>query len=158
MPCMRSTIRQCHHFLPHLPPGSMQCGFSLELVPPLFHAMRDGSSPPLSPLTLTASPSLILKPSGEVGCVSRGGYTLRDILKQQHRKGAQKARKDQQQKDKEPEAKGKARGVCQLTIEFWLHTSLMPLAKYDMTLDSAESQCTSAYVAKTLSNPVSLLF
>ncbi|KAH9016473.1 hypothetical protein EDB84DRAFT_1443106 [Lactarius hengduanensis] len=101
----------------------------------------DGSSPPPSPLTPTASPSLIPKPSGEVGRVGRGGYTLRDILEQQHgwedglyqkiriflRKGAQKAKKDQQQKDKEPEAKGKAR--------------VMPPGKYDLTLDSAESRC-----------------
>ncbi|KAH9010599.1 hypothetical protein EDB83DRAFT_2322411 [Lactarius deliciosus] len=45
----------------------------------------DGPSTPLSPLTPTASPSLIPKPSGEVGRVGRGGYTLRDILEQQHR-------------------------------------------------------------------------
>ncbi|KAH9011467.1 hypothetical protein EDB84DRAFT_1445145 [Lactarius hengduanensis] len=160
MPCMRSTIRQRRRFLPHLPPSSMRCSFSPELVPPLFHAMRgvfqkrlendsaDGSSPPPSPLTPTASPSLIPKPSGEVGRVGRGGYTLRDILEQQHgwedglyqkireraskefpvlleyegnwvvhhdylhiclKNRAQKAKKDQQQKDKEPEAKGKAR-------------------------------------------------
>ncbi|KAH9174005.1 hypothetical protein EDB89DRAFT_1849534 [Lactarius sanguifluus] len=44
----------------------------------------DGPSTPPSPLTPTASPSLIPKPSGEVGRVGRGGYTLRDILEQQH--------------------------------------------------------------------------
>jgi len=77
----------------------MRCDFSPELVPPLFHTMRgvfqkklendptDGPirSPPLSPLTLTAStPSLIPKPLGEVGRIGHGGYSLKDVLEQQH--------------------------------------------------------------------------
>ncbi len=40
MPCIHSTIHQHRRFLPHFPPGSMQCDFSPELVPLLFHAMR----------------------------------------------------------------------------------------------------------------------
>lgn len=98
MPCVRPTPRQHRRFLPHFPPGSMRSRFSPELVPPLPHAMRDVfpklendptdgplRSPPPSPLTPTASPSpLIPKPSGEVGRVGRGGYTLKDALEQQH--------------------------------------------------------------------------
>ncbi|KAH9016165.1 hypothetical protein EDB85DRAFT_1898312 [Lactarius pseudohatsudake] len=90
MPCARSPRR----FLPHYPPGSLQCRFSSELVSPLPHAMKlvfakldngpaDGTlgSPPPSPLTPIA---LIPKPSGVVGRVDRGGYTLRDVLEQEH--------------------------------------------------------------------------
>ncbi|KAH8984086.1 hypothetical protein EDB86DRAFT_3084788 [Lactarius hatsudake] len=93
MPCIRSPRR----FLPHFPPGSLQCRFSPELVSPFTHAMKlvfakldngptDGTlrSPPLSPLTPIAPTSLIPKPSGEVACVNRGGYTLRDVLEQEH--------------------------------------------------------------------------
>jgi len=43
-------------------------------------------SPPPLPLTPTVStPSLIPKPPGEVGCISHGGYSLKDVLEQQHR-------------------------------------------------------------------------
>ena len=43
------------------------------------------SSPPLSPLTPTGSThQLIPKPSGEVGRTGRGGYSLKDVLRQQH--------------------------------------------------------------------------
>ena len=98
MPCLRLIRHQPHCFLPHFPPGSMQCHFSSELVPLLHHAMREvfpkvenectvapSSSPPLSPLTLTGSThQLIPKPPGEVGRNSRGGYLLKDVLQQQH--------------------------------------------------------------------------
>ncbi|KAH8999753.1 hypothetical protein EDB92DRAFT_1940579 [Lactarius akahatsu] len=96
MPCIRSTPHR--HFRPHFPPGSLQCCFSPELVSPLTHAMKlvftklnngpaDGmlESPPPSPLTPIAPTSLIPKPSGVVGRVSRGGYTLRDVLEQEYR-------------------------------------------------------------------------
>jgi hypothetical protein len=76
----------------------MQCHFSPELVPTLHHTMRDvfskleneptvGSlrSPPLSPLTPTGSTHLLIpKPLGEVGRTSHGGYSLKDVLQQQH--------------------------------------------------------------------------
>ncbi|KAH8994093.1 hypothetical protein EDB86DRAFT_3078280 [Lactarius hatsudake] len=95
MPYIRSTPHR--RFRPHFPPGSLQCRFSPELVSPLTHAMRlvfaklnngpaDGTleSPPPSPLTPIAPTSLIPKPSGVVGRVGRGGYTLRDVLEQEH--------------------------------------------------------------------------
>ncbi|KAH9020136.1 hypothetical protein EDB85DRAFT_2153274 [Lactarius pseudohatsudake] len=95
MPCTRSTSHR--RFRPHFPPGSLQCCFTLELVSPLTHAMKlvfakldngpaDGTlgSPPPSPLTPIAPTSLIPKPSGEIGRVGHGGYTLRDILEQEH--------------------------------------------------------------------------
>ncbi|KAH9011561.1 hypothetical protein EDB85DRAFT_2159849 [Lactarius pseudohatsudake] len=95
MPCIRSTPHR--RFRPHFPPGSLQCRFSPELVSPLTHAMKlvfaklnngpaDGTleSPPPSPLTPIAPTSLIPKPSGVVGRVGRGGYTLRDVLEQEH--------------------------------------------------------------------------
>ncbi|KAH8978133.1 hypothetical protein EDB86DRAFT_2837042 [Lactarius hatsudake] len=97
MPCIHSTPHR--HFRPHFPPGSLQCRFSPELVSPLTHAMKlvfaklnngpaDGTleSPPPSPLTPIVPTSLIPKPSGVVGRVGRGGYTLRDVLKQEHGK------------------------------------------------------------------------
>ena len=97
MPCVRPIARQHRHFLPHLPPGTMRCQFSPEMVSPLPHAMmhvfaeletdttRSPISPPPSPLTPTASSSsLIPKPSGEVSRVGRGGYTLKDVLEQEH--------------------------------------------------------------------------
>jgi len=99
MPCLCSTHHRHHcHFLPHFPPRSMQCQFSLELVSPLPHAMREvfpksegdpicGSpTSPLSPLTLTgSSPPLIPKPSGEVSRIGHGGYTLKNVLEQEHK-------------------------------------------------------------------------
>ncbi|KAH9026537.1 hypothetical protein EDB85DRAFT_2149132 [Lactarius pseudohatsudake] len=96
MPCTRSTSHR--RFRPHFPPGSLQCRFTPELVSSLTHAMKlvfakldngpaDGTlgSPPPSPLTPIAPTSLIPKPSGEIGRVGRGGYTLRDVLEQEHR-------------------------------------------------------------------------
>jgi hypothetical protein len=77
----------------------MRCRFSPELVSPLPHAMRNvfpreydsdprGISPvssPPSPLTPTGiSPLLIPKPTGEVSRVGRGGYTLKNVLEQEH--------------------------------------------------------------------------
>ncbi|KAH9018137.1 hypothetical protein EDB85DRAFT_1897296 [Lactarius pseudohatsudake] len=189
MPCMRSTIRQRRRFLPHLPPSSMRCSFSPELVPPLFHAMRgvfqkrlendsaDGSSPPPSPLTrlrlhhsyrslrgksavsvVGGTPLEISSNNstgGKMDFTKKSGYNLlvcntavvlrfflgkatrsmnkltlvcemaskefpvlleyegnwvvHDYLRICLKNRAQKAKKDQQQKDKEPEAKGKAR-------------------------------------------------
>ncbi|KAI0296891.1 hypothetical protein BC826DRAFT_967917 [Russula brevipes] len=41
---------------------------------------------PLSPLTPTgSSPPLIPKPSGEVSCIGRGGYALKNVLEQEHK-------------------------------------------------------------------------
>ncbi|KAH9174106.1 hypothetical protein EDB89DRAFT_1904821 [Lactarius sanguifluus] len=95
MPCVRSTLHR--HFHPHFPPGSLQCRFSPEPVSLFTHAMKlvfakldngpaDGTlrSPPPLPLTPIAPISLIPKPSGEVSRVSRGGYTLKDVLKQEY--------------------------------------------------------------------------
>jgi hypothetical protein len=94
MPCIRYNTRDHRRFLPHFPPGTMRCEFSPELVPPLLHAMmrtfpKAESEPlcgsptsPLSPLTPTAF--LIPKPPGEVSRVGRGGYTLKDVLEEQH--------------------------------------------------------------------------
>lgn len=76
----------------------MRCQFSLELVPPLPHTMRDvfpkpennpigglSMSPPLSSLTPTGSSlPLVPKPSGEVSRVGCGGYMLKNILEQDH--------------------------------------------------------------------------
>jgi hypothetical protein len=97
MPCIRPSPRSHRRFLPHLPPGSMRCQFSPELVTPLPHAMMEvfpkseseptrGLPPsPLSPLTPTVSSSqLVPKPLGEVSRVGRGGYTLKDVLEEQH--------------------------------------------------------------------------
>ena len=98
MPCVRPTLHQHRRFLPHFPPGTMRSRFSPELVPLLPHTMRGvfpklesyptdkaSTSPPPSPLTPTTPPSLLIsKPSGEVGRVGRGGYTLKDVLEQQH--------------------------------------------------------------------------
>lgn len=100
MPCIRPNIRQPRRFLPHFPPGSMRCRFSPELVPDLPHAMskvfpKTESGPDiivdLSTFLLSASasgsgssPPLIPKPSGEVGHVGRGGYTLKTVLEEEH--------------------------------------------------------------------------
>ena len=97
MPCVCPIAHQHRHFLPHLPPGSMRCQFSPEMVSPLPHAMmhvfakletdttRSPISPPPPPLILTASSSpLIPKPSGEVSHVRCGGYTLKNVLEQEH--------------------------------------------------------------------------
>src|ERR1700733_3308684 len=95
MPCIRHNHRDHRRFLPHFPPGPMRCEFSPELVPPLPHAMMEAfpksesepthGSPtsPLSPLTATSF-QLIPKPPGEVSRVGRGGYTLKDLLEEQH--------------------------------------------------------------------------
>lgn len=98
MPCVRSNLSQQRRFLPHFPPGSMRCRFGPELVSPLPHAMMhvfpmsendpicgSSASPPPSPLTpITSSLPLIPKPPGEVSRVGRGGYTLKNVLEQEH--------------------------------------------------------------------------
>ena len=97
MPCVHPITCQHHHFLPHLPPGTMRCQFSPKMVSPLPHAMmhvfakletnttRSPISPPPSPLTPTVSSLLLIpKPSGEVSHVRRRGYTLKDVLEQEH--------------------------------------------------------------------------
>jgi hypothetical protein len=59
----------------------------LHVFPMLESGPFSGSSmtSPPSPLTLTeSSPSLIPKPSGEVSRVGRGGYTLKNVLEQEH--------------------------------------------------------------------------
>ena len=73
----------------------MRCRFSPELVPALPHAMMNAFpkteiGPIVGPSKSTLSatgPSLLLipKPSGEVTRVSRGGYTLKTVLEQEHR-------------------------------------------------------------------------
>ena len=99
MPCTRPIVHRQRRFLPHFPPGLMRCRFSPELVSPLPHTMRkvfsksedqptDGSliSPPsTSSRTQTKSVSLLIpKPRGEVSRVGRGGYTLKNVLEQDH--------------------------------------------------------------------------
>ena len=93
MPCIRPNHRNHRRFLPHFPPGPMRCEFSPELVPSLPHAMMEGFPKSESearyglpsPLTPTTFPrQLIPKPPGEVSRVGRGGYTLKDLLEEQH--------------------------------------------------------------------------
>lgn len=83
---------QQRSFLPHLPPSLMRYDFGSELVPRLPHLLRlefpletdltDGIS--LPPSSSPRALPLIPKPPGEVGRVGRGGYTLKDVLEQQH--------------------------------------------------------------------------
>jgi len=99
MPCIHLIAHRQRHFLPHFLPGSMRCRFSPELVSSLPHAMRNVfsksenqaidvssiSPPSSSSLTQTKSSSLLIpKPQGEVSRVGRGGYTLKNVLEQEH--------------------------------------------------------------------------
>jgi hypothetical protein len=91
MPCIRRNHRNHRRFLSHFPPGLMRCKFNPELVPELSYAMRKvfpkSESKPWyglpMPLTLTTF-QLIPKPLGEVSRVGHGGYTLKDLLEEQH--------------------------------------------------------------------------